>query len=56
MTEKLFASLRVVFGSHRQPYDQQMKCWAQTEYGKDWEWAYQHLMSTGKAPIKGINL
>ena len=56
MTEKLFASLRVVFGSrNRQQYDQQMLCWAKTEYGADWEWAYQHLMSTGKTPIKGIN-
>jgi len=57
MTEKLFEGLRVVFGSrNRQQYDQQMLCWAKTEYGADWEWAYQHLMSTGKAPIKGINL
>ena len=57
MTEKLFEGLRVVFGSRsRQQYDQQMLCWAKTEYGADWEWAYQHLMSTGKSPIKGIKL
>ena len=56
MTEKLFEGLRVVFGSRsRQQYDQQMLCWAKTEYGNDWEWAYQHLMLTGKTPIKGIN-
>lgn len=56
MTEKLFEGLRVVFGSRsKQTYDQQMKCWAQTEYGTDWEWAYNHLTKTGKAPIKGIN-
>ena len=58
MTEKLFEGLRVVFGSRsRQEYNQQMLCWAKTEYGSDWEWAYQHLiMSTGKSPIKGIKL
>ena len=55
MTEKLFEGLRVVFGSRsKQQYNQQMLCWAKTEYGDDWEWAYQHLMSTGKTPIKGI--
>ena len=56
MTEKLFANLRVVFGSRsKKQYDQQMLCWAKTEYGSDWEWAYQQILSTGKPPVKGIN-
>ena len=31
--------------------------WAQTEYGKDWRYVYQHLVATnGKAPKSNDNL
>ena len=54
MTEKLFAGLRTVFGS-RSNYNKQIEEWARTEYGSDWRWAYNHMIKTGKPPIKGIN-
>lgn len=29
--------------------------WAQVEYGKDWEFAYNHMLLKGKPPItKGV--
>ena len=56
MTEKLFEAMRVVFGSRDNTiYNQQILCWAKTEYGNDWQWAYQHMAQTGKTPIKGID-
>jgi len=56
MTAKLFEAMRVVFGSRDNTrYNQQMLCWAKTEYGTDWAWAYQHLAKTGKTPTKGID-
>jgi len=49
MTEKLFNGLRVVFGSHKENKD--IKTWAQTEYGKDWQYAYSQMLQN-----KGIEL
>tara|TARA_B100002019_G_scaffold291617_1_gene312318 strand:- start:488 stop:652 length:165 start_codon:yes stop_codon:yes gene_type:complete len=53
MTEKLFESLRVVFGP-RSTYNTEVKTWAQTEYGTDWRWAYE-MINKGKTPIRGID-
>ena len=54
MTEKLFEGLRVIFGSQQdRPYNQQIECWARTEYGTDWQFAYNHIMDNHKKPIKG---
>jgi hypothetical protein len=56
MTEKLFNSLRVVFGSHRSKRnDPQILCWAKTEYGNDWRFAYDYMTEHNKTPIKGID-
>ena len=54
MTEKLFAGLRVVFGP-RNDYNNNIMTWARTEFGTDWQWAYDHYTKTGKTPIKGID-
>lgn len=53
MTEKLFDGLMAVFGS--QPdHDKQIEQYARMEYGKDWHFAYNQIMKTGKPPIIGI--
>lgn len=52
MTEKLFDCLRVVFGSHKE--NKELLRWAQTEYGKDWQYAYT-LLQQGKTPIRGVD-
>ena len=56
MTEKLFKSLRVVFGSRSDTYDRELMNWAKTEYGKDWQYAYQHLIdNNGIPPKRGVH-
>ena len=55
MTGKLFDSLRVIFGSPERRYNQQIECWAKTEYGNDWRFAYNYMMDNHKTPIKGID-
>ena len=56
MTEKLFAGLRVVFGSRsNEHYKQELKSWARNEYGKDWVFAYNYMLEhDGKPPHAGI--
>jgi len=53
MTEKLFKSLRVVFGSRSDTYDRELMNWAKTEYGKDWQFAYSQMLQ-GKQPKSGV--
>lgn len=40
---------------YKHQYENSIKRWAQVEYGTDWYWAYQHLLSTGRAPKKGVH-
>ena len=56
MTEKLFAGLRVVFGSRsNEHYKAELKSWARNEYGKDWVFAYNYMLEhDGKPPHAGI--
>jgi len=38
-------------------YERDMLTWAKTEYGKDWQYAYQYMVANnGKAPkeVKGV--
>ena len=53
MAKTLLEGLRVIFGSQQRPYNQQIECWARTEYGTDWHFAYNHIMDNNKKPIKG---
>lgn len=53
MTEKLFKSLRVVFGSRSDNYNRELMNWAKTEYGKDWQFAYSQMLQ-GKQPKTGV--
>jgi len=39
----------------RPNYENSIERWAQVEYGKDWEWAYQFMLKQGKPPIRGVN-
>ena len=55
MTEKLFSSLRVVFGSRDNDYNKDLLTWAKTEYGKDWRYAYEYAKkNNGQGPKAGI--
>ena len=37
-------------------YEREMLTFAKTEYGKDWQYAYQHMLDhAGKAPRMGVH-
>ena len=45
--------LRKIFGSGSTiNRDQSFLIWARTEYGKDWQYAYQHLIDNDGIPPK----
>ena len=47
--KKVFTVLRQLFGS--KPSTETRLQWAKTEYGRDWRWAYEHLVATrGQSP------
>ncbi len=48
--------LRKFFASGTTNRDACFLVWAKTEYGKDWRFAYQHLVDTnGKKPTRGVH-
>lgn len=48
--KKVYAVLRDMFGS--KPSKDQLLVWAKTEYGKDWRFAYQHMLDNKGLPPK----
>ena len=47
---KVNSVLRQLFGS-KPSTEHGYLVWAKTEYGKDWRWAYEHLVATrGQSP------
>ena len=63
MTLNFFRSLAKLLGGRRMSaaYRNDLMTWAKTEYPKDWEFAYNHMINNnGKAPththISGIVL
>ena len=49
MARKLLGSLMSMF-ERKKLSDNDIRIWAKTEYGKDWEYAYYSLQKTGQAP------
>lgn len=55
MAKKLFNSLVSMFGRSYKSNDSDLLVWAKTEYGNDWQYAYQHMQDNkGKAPKMGV--
>jgi hypothetical protein len=46
-----------VFGQSANKFDREMLTYAKTEYGKDWQYAYQFMLThKGKGPRMGVNI
>ena len=47
-----------MFGrTHSPEWDRDMLIWAKTEYGKDWQYAYQYMINNnGKSPTLGVTV
>jgi|TARA_B100000780_G_scaffold132348_1_gene92819 hypothetical protein len=41
--------LRVVFGARKASHES-LLIWAKTEYGKDWRFAYEHMLDNNGQP------
>jgi hypothetical protein len=54
MARKLYGSLVSMFG-RKKLKDNDILTWARTEYGKDWNFAYEHIKATGKGPRMGVH-
>tara|TARA_B100001093_G_scaffold112082_1_gene104463 strand:+ start:2748 stop:2993 length:246 start_codon:yes stop_codon:yes gene_type:complete len=54
MAKKLYGSLVSMFG-RKKLRDNDILTWARTEYGKDWNFAYEHIKATGKGPRMGVH-
>ena len=58
MAKSLLNCLVSMFGrTHSPEWDRDMLIWAKTEYGKDWQYAYQYMINNnGKSPTLGVTL
>jgi len=59
MATMLFNGLVSLLGSFRTPrsaFEKEMLTYAKTEYGKDWQYAYQYMIThKGQGPRMGVN-
>ena len=55
--KKVFTVLRALFGSKPSMKNDSYLVWAKTEYKKDWQFAYQHMLNhNGAAPtVRDLN-
>jgi len=60
MTNMLFTGLVNIFTKSKTRQESNMMTWAKTEYGNDWQFAYQCMLDTGMPPsdkdIRGMIL
>ena len=56
MVEKLFAGLVSLLGYRSQTtFEKEMLTYAKTEYGNDWQYAYQYMLThDGRGPRAGV--
>ena len=56
MATMLFNGLVSLFGSRsRSTFEKDMLTYAKTEYGKDWQYAYQYMLThNGRGPRAGV--
>jgi hypothetical protein len=53
MTKHFFSGLSWIFGGNpRAAIDQNLLTYAKTEYGKDWSYAYEHMLANNGQPPK----
>ena len=53
MAKKLYSSLVSMF-ERKKLSDNDMLTWAKTEYGRDWQYAYDCIKRTGHGPRMGV--
>ena len=57
MTNMLFTGLVNIFTKSKTRQESNMMTWAKTEYGNDWQFAYQYMLDhSGSAPNMGVHL
>ena len=58
MVEKLFTGLVSLLGYRSQTtFEKEMLTYAKTEYGKDWRFAYQYMLThEGRGPKMGVHI
>ena len=58
MVEKLFTGLVSLLGYRSQSaFEKEMLTYAKTEYGNDWRYAYQYMLThEGRGPKAGVYL
>lgn len=57
MAKSLYECLVSMFGRNSDSWNRDMLTWAKTEYGKDWQYAYQYMINNnGKSPTLGVTL
>ncbi len=55
MAQKLFAGLVTMFDRKAKTLDERdIRIWAKTEYGKDWQYAYDYIKTHGYGPRMGV--
>jgi len=55
MAKSIINSLVSMFGRNSSRWERDMLTWAQTEYKKDWQYAYQYMLQhKGRAPTIGV--
>lgn len=57
MAKTIINSLVSMFGRNSSRWERDMLTWAQTEYKKDWRYAYQYMLEhKGRAPTVGVKI
>ena len=59
MVERLFTGLVSLLGnpSPSKAFEKEMLTYAKTEYGRDWQYAYQYMIThKGQGPRMGVTL
>ena len=59
MVERLFDGLVSLLGQRgvKNAFEKEMLTYAKTEYGKDWQYAYQYMLShKGQGPKMGVHI
>ena len=59
MVERLFDGLVSLLGQRggKNAFEKEMLTYAKTEYGRDWQYAYQYMLShKGQGPKMGVHI
>jgi len=57
MAMTLLNSLVSMLGRNSTSWERDMLTWAKTEHGRDWQYAYQYMIThNGKSPTIGVTI